>query len=53
MKRERDRHHVYLYTLWNKVKKESVQIEACNIWQAAEKLGLGIDDVMYLHKVIL
>jgi hypothetical protein len=63
-----DRNHVYLYTVDVITRKivdtpnggrQSVtefrreQVEASNIWQAAEKLKQKIDDVLYVHKVIL
>lgn len=65
---KRDRNHVYLYTVDVITRKvvdtpnggrQSVteydrqQVEACNIWQAAEKLKQKIDDVRYVGKVIL
>jgi hypothetical protein len=63
MAKTRDRNHVYLYTVdiidrksdkidgqW---KSERVQVEACNIQQAAVKLNAKIDDVLYVTKVIL
>jgi hypothetical protein len=68
VKRPVDRNHVYLYTVdvitrkvvdtpnggrqsVTELKRE--QVEASNIWQAAEKLKQKIDDVLYVHKVIL
>jgi hypothetical protein len=68
VKRPVDRNHVYLYTVDVITRKvvdtpnggrQSVteakreQVEACNIFQAAEKLKQKIDDVLYVHKVIL
>jgi hypothetical protein len=53
MKKIIERNHIYLYTVKNKKTKEEVQVEACNIWQVAEKLKLKLDDVSYITKVIL
>jgi hypothetical protein len=48
-----ERNHVYLYTVLIKRTKEEKQVEAYNIHNVAGKLGLELDDIHYITKVIL
>lgn len=60
MAKPRDRNHVYLYTVdivlervGKELKTKREQVEACNMQQVAVKLNQKLDDVLYVHKVIL
>jgi hypothetical protein len=68
MKKSRDRNHVYLFTVdvitrkivdtpgggrQSVMETERMDVEASNIWQAAERLKRSVYDVRYVMKVIL